>query len=107
MFMEYHTTELKTWILIDGDAGTIFIPSDIDPRVKIALDQGDDALAEQFVMDYYDGAHVYSVELIEGYGARMSAPGYMDCTSWDVFDTLEAAEQHLRDEYPQDDEDEE
>jgi hypothetical protein len=27
-----------------------------------------------------------------GYGVRESAPGYLDCTEWEVFDTLAEAE---------------
>ena len=34
-----------------------------------------------------------------GYGARLSAPGYMDSTSWTVFKTREDAEEFLREEY--------
>lgn len=102
-FMEYHTTEKQEWILIDGDAGVTFIPADVDLDLQFAIVRGHDAIAEDLAMKYYDGAHIYSVELTEGYGARMTAPGYMDCTPWNVFDTLEEAEQYLRDEYPQDD----
>jgi len=27
-----------------------------------------------------------------GYGVRESAPGYLDCTDWEVFTTIEQAE---------------
>jgi len=37
--------------------------------------------------------------LIEGYGARLSAPGYLDCTEWAVFDTVAQAEQYLEEMY--------
>jgi len=43
-----------------------------------------------------------SWENIKGYGARLSAPGYLDCTPFVVFDTQEEAEQYLTDEYPED-----
>jgi len=40
--------------------------------------------------------NVQNVELIRGaFGARMSAPGYMDSTEWTVFDTEEEAKQYL------------
>lgn len=29
----------------------------------------------------------------------MSAPGFLDCTEWSVFDTAEEAEQYLADNY--------
>jgi hypothetical protein len=28
------------------------------------------------------------------YGVRLSLPGYLDCTDWDVFDTIAEAESH-------------
>jgi hypothetical protein len=39
---------------------------------------------------------VRNAELIRGaFGARLSAPGYMDSTEWTVFDTEEEAKQYL------------
>lgn len=35
-------------------------------------------------------------EYREGYGVRESAPGYLDCTEWEVFDTLAEAERRAR-----------
>jgi len=32
------------------------------------------------------------------YGARFSAPGYLDCTLWTIFDTLKEAKDFLREE---------
>ncbi len=40
-----------------------------------------------------------SVKIIEGYGARLSAPGYMDCTEWTVFDTRAQAAEYLLEMY--------
>ena len=45
-----------------------------------------------------------SWENVEGYGARLSAPGYLDCTEWTVFDTPEKAITHLEENYPDDEE---
>lgn len=42
---------------------------------------------------------VDSVEFNYGWGARMSAPGYMDCTDWAVFPTNEEAKEYLDDYY--------
>ena len=36
-----------------------------------------------------------------GYGARLSASGYLDCTDWAVFDTREEAEAYLVETYPE------
>lgn len=105
MFMDYEVTDKQTWILIDGDAGVTYVPEDVSHAIAAALNQGFDAIAEDLASHFYDGMHIYSVELTEGYGARLSASGYMDCTPWDVFDTQKEAEQYLRDEYPHDEED--
>jgi hypothetical protein len=43
-----------------------------------------------------------SWENIKGYGARLSAPGYLDCTDWTVFDTKEEAIAYLDEYYPED-----
>lgn len=104
-FMEHDITEHQTWILIDGNNGITYLPADVEPRIVAALSIGQDATAEELALDYYDGSQVYSVELTEGYGARLSAPGYMDYTQWTVFDSMEAAYEFLRDEYPMDSED--
>ena len=42
---------------------------------------------------------VISVEVVDGYGARLSMPGYMDCTEWTVFDTPRAAMRFLKEMY--------
>jgi hypothetical protein len=34
----------------------------------------------------------------------LSAPGYLDCTDWQIFDTAEEAEQYLEEFYPEDEE---
>lgn len=103
--MQRQVTDKQTWILIDGTDGITFIPSDVDTRIARALNAGDDSEAERLALGYYDGSQIFSVEFTEGYGARLSAPGYMDCTPWDVFDSQAEAEQYLRDEYPEDEDD--
>jgi hypothetical protein len=52
---------------------------------------------------YYEGSPdgIHSVKIIRGWGARMSAPGYLDCTDWDVFDTEQEAIDYLKEEYPE------
>jgi len=34
-------------------------------------------------------------ELVQGYGAQLSAPGYLDQTDWEIFDTEEEAKSYL------------
>ena len=42
-----------------------------------------------------------------GYGARLSAPGYLDCTPWNVFDTEQEAWDSLTESYPEDEDEDE
>jgi len=37
------------------------------------------------------------LDMRKGYGARLSAPGYLDCTEWEVFDTEQEACSYLAD----------
>jgi len=50
----------------------------------------------------YSYGKVYSATIRTGVGARLSAPGYMDCTEWSVFDTEEEAQTYLDETYPED-----
>lgn len=53
------------------------------------------------LMGYLDGTPYEDQELVikEGYLARLSAPGYMDCTEWSFHDTEEEALAYLEDMY--------
>lgn len=50
------------------------------------------------LLEFIDGMYIEHEE-IQGWGARLSAPGYLDCTDWCVFDTAEEAKEHLREMY--------
>ena len=104
--------EFGEWLLCDGLCGFEAVPADLiggvswmTPDVDYDTDCMEedsnlrnvlDAL-EDFIESNIDD--VTSVQLVEGYGARLSAPGYMDSTSWTVFKTREDAEEFLREEY--------
>lgn len=66
------------WLQIETDAGTWFIPEDL------GMDPADCVEGE-----------IEETEVITGYGARLSAPGFMDCTDWCVFDTLAEARSYI------------
>ena len=105
-------TEFGEWLEVDGACGIEAIPADLIGGVSWMTPDFDydtdcmeedsdlrnvlDAL-EDFIESNVDD--VTSVQLVEGYGARLSAPGYMDSTSWTVFKTREDAEEFLREEY--------
>ena len=54
-----------------------------------------------YLEDYLEGAPYDDQELVikEGYLARMSAPGYLDCTEWSIHDTEEEALAYLEEMY--------
>jgi hypothetical protein len=49
------------------------------------------------------GCDKFDARLKSGYFARLSAPGYLDCTDWSgPFDTAEAAEAYIQSMYFED-----
>lgn len=107
-FMQPQVTERTLWIEIDGPCGITAIPFDLVFRGTRAEfeDLDDDARAE-LVADYYESSTVWRIDVVEGHGARMSAPGYLDCTEWCVFQSVEEAEEYLKDFYGDEEETEE
>lgn len=77
------------WIEIDGSQGVVAFPAE-----HYGVDQ---ARAE------YDGDIFVVVTRKGAYGARMSAPGYMDCTDWMVFKTLKEARAALNEMFSDED----
>lgn len=104
-FMQEQVTEKISWLKIDGTSGITFLPlEDLVHNRKAFLLLSPEMQLET-AQPYYEG-RPESVEIIKGYGARLSAPGYMDCTDWDVYDSPEEAVANLREMYGDDDEDE-
>jgi hypothetical protein len=93
-FMQKQVTDKKLWWIVETTQGTECLPFDL-----IGKDPED---SEAF-RDYCEGA-VQSWEQREGFGARLSAPGYLDCTEWAVFDTPAEAEAYLEEMYGDDEE---
>ncbi len=81
--MEKQVTELTKWLQIDSSEGTFYIPAEM-----ASLCESDFGIAD-----------IYEVEMKEGYGARLSMPGYLDCTDWTVHDTSEEAFEYLEETY--------
>jgi hypothetical protein len=107
-FMEQQVTRKLLWLQIDGNHGITFVDAaDVaDSGLKVDESTDDEDVLEQYE-DYYDGTDIQSVGLIEGFGARLSAPGYMDCTDWSVFDAAKEAQEFLDENYPEDEDEEE
>jgi hypothetical protein len=100
--------EYGDWVEIDGDSGITYVPGDIFmsdflETVRQSEEVTDDILEE--VRDYYESSTIHSVTITTGFGARMSAPGYMDCTEWSVFGTEAEAEEYLEEYYGDEEDD--
>lgn len=81
-FMKKQITIKMFWIQIDGSDGIIYYPCDC---FNVFTAQN----------DYESSAEVEEVKTIIGYGARLSAAGYLDCTDWAVFNTEKEAIDYL------------
>lgn len=97
----------RTWIEVDTPDGTIVLPGDLFTSAGIAMlhkaSINDVSIAGPLLKDYIpcDIDDVEAIEVKEGWGARLSAPGYMDCTEWSVYETEKKAWTVLIDEYPE------
>ena len=70
---------------VDTDCGSFLVPGDL---------VGDNPSPEDF-RDYVDG-EPEDFTRVKGWFARLSAPGYMDCTDWiGPYDTEEEAIEEL------------
>lgn len=84
---------------IDTDQGTEIVPDDVIGRTM-----NTDVSA---FLNYLEGKPLDDDELIEhktGWLGRMSAPGYMDCTSWGAYKTEQEANESLDDMFGEDEE---
>lgn len=72
------------WWEIDGDQGTTFYPAEYFSIGEAKAD--------------YPGK-IYETKYRKGWGARLSAPGYLDCTEWTVHDTEIEAKTYLEEMY--------
>ena len=99
------TEKMLGWRVETHDAGTCFVPEHV-VAVPAYLAQGvelaraDDPdvfeLLAARVKDYVEGREILSLEVCKGYFARLSAPGYLDCTEWSCYKTLREARASLR-----------
>jgi hypothetical protein len=79
---------------VDTDMGTEIVPSYLIGRTM-------DTHVEAF-LNYLEGKPLdddASIEYQEGWLARLSAPGYMDCTEWSVHKTEQEALAYLDETY--------
>jgi len=88
----------------ETEQGTSFVPADL-VRLPFAVNFKaggffDDesphwrALARS-LLPYVNGDELAQVTVGHGFMARLSAPGYMDCTDWTAYETADQAAQSL------------
>lgn len=92
-FMQKQITVKQSWWRVETSIGTEIVPADLVSREH----------ADSSALENYCEGQVRSWELIQGYGARLSAPGYTDCTEWSVFDSPEEANAYLEEMYGDED----
>lgn len=73
------------WHSIDGNMGI-----EVFPAEYFSLEEA---------QENYSSGDIWEAETVTGYGARLSAPGYMDCTEWSVFALESDAIGYLIDNY--------
>ena len=110
-FMQRQITHKQAWLRVETTHGTEFVDATSlfvrDSRTLTHSLSDDERFALVLEIQEYTEGEPQEWETIRGYGARLSAPGYLDCTEWNVFDTVEEAEKYLDDTYPEGEEDEE
>jgi len=100
--------EYGAWAEVETDQGTEYVQIDVtgEPGAWCGSEVTEDhgivfANVAGFFEQYVSG-RIRSIKRISGYGARLSAPGYLDCTEWAVFKTEAAAKEYLREMYHDD-----
>jgi len=88
-FMEPQLDGKCEWAEIETDNGTWYVPADVDDFRSRGR--------KERALQYTEGSTVHSVKIRKGYGVRLSAAGYMDCTEWDFYTNYRAARRAFRD----------
>jgi hypothetical protein len=113
-FMQQQITTRRTWYEIDTNCGTWFVDTaDVDGgKIGEVIRQTDfsdlpDSQQSEIastLLQYTEGNRLENVTIRVGIGARLSAPGYLDCTEWTVFETEREAREYLAEMYGDEDE---
>lgn len=92
-FMVPEVTLKMKWVDVDTSQGGYYIPLDVLTSAEVAaFKRGDFTPLLQYT-EAASNADIYSAEIIKGYGVRLTAPGYMDATEWEVFSTEREADE--------------
>jgi hypothetical protein len=99
--MQQQITGKQNWLEVETSDGTEFLPAgdlglfvrDSETQVQPLTD--DEREKYKKAIWQYTAGEPHEWKNIQGYGARLSAPGYLDCTDWSVYDTEEEAKASL------------
>lgn len=99
--MSYMQKEIYfgTYFEVDTNAGAEIVPTDVVGRTM--------NVHVEALLNYLEGKPLDEEQLCEvkeGWLARMTAPGYLDCTAWSAFKTAEEANEFLDENYGDNDE---
>lgn len=88
-------TERTQWLQIAGDGGIAYIPMDVISLADLAdVPLGEYVTLPECIRQYCPesaDSTQGTLTIVTGYGLRLSAPGYLDCTDWDVYTSLREA----------------
>ena len=111
--MQKQITHKQAWIEVETTHGTEFLDAvslglnirDSQTETHCLTAKERESIISK-LSDYCEGT-IQEWTTIRGHEARLSAPGYMDCTDWAVFDTPEQAEAYLEEMYGDEEDDSE
>jgi len=95
------------WVMVQTEWGDESLPfglvtdgmEEIDQITKWLESNEDGIPADLFEGSIcLEGETIFDISVETMWGARMSAPGYLDCTEWAFFDTEVEAIAHLKEE---------
>lgn len=94
-FMEPEVTDKQEWAEVETSAGGWAVPFDVLSKSEAARARRGDF---EPLLQYTEGTKVYSdrSRIRKGYGVRLSAPGYMDATEWEVYGSKKEALRRAR-----------
>lgn len=102
--MEPEITDKTDWLEVESKDGTYWVELQYAPHwpVPANVEVPGDFIHPNFIVAIAPFTRIpspddiYYITLRSGYGVRLSAPGYLDCTEWEVFATLSGAQERLK-----------
>jgi hypothetical protein len=93
--MRPEVTTKQDWAGVETNSGFWWVPFDILSKSEVeSVKRGD----YEPLLKYTEGTRVHDSlsSVKKGYGVRLSAPGYMDATDWEVYGSAKEAQRRAR-----------